>query len=189
MRNSILAVVAVFAAVAMATPTADEAPEIGAKTIIVKCGICKGSGKLVLSPPDHGQYRGSIEPKSHWDIRLACPICSGRGRIKAYRTSMPPVKDGTPPCTTCGWTGVEKCRKCTGTGVVRCTAPDCKNGWIITKHSTTTSKHASSAHMKTKVAPCPECKGLGKVSCAECEGLRATVCRKCNGLGKGKEKK
>ena len=60
MRNSILAVVAVFAAVAMAAPTADEAPEIGAKTIIVKCGICKGSGKLVLSPPDHGQYRGSI---------------------------------------------------------------------------------------------------------------------------------
>ena len=119
MKNTILSVAAALAIAALAAPSAEETPDVGAKTIIVKCGICRGSGKLVLTPPDHGQYRGAIEPKSHWDIRLACPICGGKGRVKTYRTVMPPVKDGTPPCTTCGWTGVEKCRKCTGTDVLR----------------------------------------------------------------------
>ena len=168
---------------------AEQPPQNGARFTTSKCPARKGEGKLVLSPPAHGQYRGAIEPKSHWDIRLACTICGGKGRVKTYRTSMPPIKDGPPPCPTCGWTGVEKCRKCSGAGIVRCKAPDCKNGWNVTKYSTTSSKHASSGHMKTKVTPCPECKGLGKVVCADCEGLRATPCRKCNGLGQGKEKK
>jgi len=161
----------------------------GAVQIVAKCNACNGDGKLVLTPPDHGQHRGAIEPKSHWDVRIACPACGGKGRLKVYRTSMPPLKDGPPPCTTCGWTGVERCRKCSGSGLVKCTATNCKGGWIVTKQSTTYSKHASSSYTKTKVSPCTECKGLGKVVCAECEGLRGTMCRKCNGLGRGKERK
>lgn len=172
-----------------ANPQDKKTPNIGATFIIAKCGTCKTKGEITLSPPNHGQHRGAIEAKSHWDIDLKCPICSGRGRLKTYRTSMPPVRDGTPPCTSCGWTGVERCRKCIGTGTARCKAPGCKNGWIITKRSTTNSRHATSAHMKTSVTPCTECKGLGKVKCAECEGLRARTCRRCNGLGMGKEKK
>lgn len=173
--------------VAPATAAADES-EVGAKTIVVKCKICDGAGKLVLRPPDHGQYIGAIEPKSHWDVRLACPFCGGKGKRKVYRTSMQPVKDGTPPCMSCGWTGVEKCRACSSSGAVRCNARDCRNGWNVSKVPLTNSSRSYSAKKKTLVTPCPECKGIGKVPCSSCDGMRATLCRKCNGLGRGKEK-
>jgi len=174
--------------VAPAAEDAFSAPKNGVQKIIVKCKMCDGSGKLLCRPPDHGQYKGAIEAKSHWDVRMSCPFCNGRGRLKVYRTSMPPLRDGPPPCTSCGWTGVEKCHMCKGTGAVRCNEQDCRNGWVVSKQSATTSRYSSSSRMKVKVTPCAECKGVGKVTCTNCDGLRATVCRKCNGLGQDRKK-
>lgn len=159
---------------------------IGAHAMIVKCAMCEGKGKLVCRPPDHGQYKGAIEAKSHWDVRMDCPFCGGRGRRRAYRTSMPPVRGGPPPCASCGWTGVEKCRTCVGSGAMRCKAGECRNGWNVTRELGTAVRHSSSK--KVKVAPCRECRGFGKVICPYCDGLGATLCRKCRGTGQGKER-
>ena len=181
------AMLSAFAALAAASLfAAAAAPANGMRKITVPCSMCarsaEGAGKLKLHPPDHGQHKGSIHSKDFWDIRLACPICGGRGRRTVYRTEIPSPLEDVPPCRTCGWTGVEKCRKCKGTGIVDCRARECKSGWIVRKVEVGSGR--SNRHFKMTVEPCPSCQGVGRVVCQDCQGLEGSPCRTCNGMGK-----
>lgn len=163
-------------------PAAGRPPSVGLHDYAKKCPICKGRGKLALRPPDHGQHAGAIEHKGHWDVKLVCPICSGRGKIRAYRTFVkaPGGPDVVEPCRRCGFAGCESCRKCKGALVVKC-PNHCKDGWIVTNVK---QPPGHAARLPPNVAPCPECKGVGKISCVDCEGRGGIPCRQCNGLGR-----
>ena len=115
-------------------------------------------------------------------MRIACPLCNGRGRRIVYRTEMSTTLDDIPPCRTCGWTGVEKCRKCKASGLVDCRARECKGGWTIRK--TEVGSGRTNRHYQMEVEPCPVCKGVGRVVCPDCRGMEGTACRTCNGMGK-----
>ena len=180
-------------AIAMATAAlltaawANAPKENGIRKVAVRCSLCaqsqEGPGKLKLHPPDHGQHKGSIHSKDFWDVRIACPLCGGRGRRIVYRTEMPAsVLDDIPPCRACGWTGVEKCRKCKATGMVDCRARECKDGWVVRKTEVGSGK--SNRHYRMVVEPCPVCKGVGRVVCPDCRGMEGNPCRTCNGMGK-----
>ena len=160
--------------------------ENGIRKIVVPCSLCakstEGRGRLKLHPPDHGQHVGSIHSDDHWDVRLACPLCNGRGMRTVYRLEMQKTLEEVPPCPKCGWTGVEKCKKCKATGLIVCKARECKGGWIIRKNEVGSGKR--NRHYKMSVEPCPTCHGVGQVTCPHCRGLEGTPCRKCHGLGK-----
>ena len=161
-------------------------PENGIRKIVVPCSLCakstEGRGRLRLRPPDHGQHQGSIHAKDYWDVRLACPLCGGKGRRTVYRLEVPRPLEDIPPCRVCGWSGVERCRRCKATGLQPCTARDCKNGWIVRKNEIGSGKH--NRHYKMQVEPCPTCHGVGRVVCPECRGMEGTPCRACSGMGK-----
>ena len=179
---------AVLSAVSAPPPaaSAEPAPENGIRKIAVPCSLCakssEGRGRLKLHPPDHGQHQGSIHAKDHWDVRLACPLCGGKGRRTVYRLEVPRTLEDVPPCRVCGWSGVERCRKCKATGLQPCTARDCKSGWIVRKNEIGSGKH--NRHYKMQVEPCPTCHGVGRVVCPECRGMEGTPCRACSGMGK-----
>lgn len=160
-------------------PVQTPAPLPVARPQRMTCVVCKGTGKLVLREPDHGQHAGSIHSKEYWDHRLACTICDGRGFMMAYETHGV-AQPGVKPCKKCGFSGVEDCRKCNQRGIVDCRK--CKDGWIVEK--VPTSANGSRKHMKTVVRACPECRGLGKVKCHECNGLRGRPCKKCGATGR-----
>ncbi len=153
----------------------------GMRTVTVSCATCNKTGQLRLRPPDKGQHDGSINAKSHWDVKLACPVCGGKGKRKVYRLKTDPIAE-VPACRACGWTGVERCRKCRATGLVKCPGRDCRAGWIIEKQPVGSGRN--NRHFKMSVTPCPECGGMGKIVCMECRGMEGTPCRACNGLGK-----
>ena len=159
--------------------------ENGMKKITVKCSLCakskEGHGYIRIPAPDHGQDRGSINPKGHWDARIECPLCGGTGRRTVYRLETP-LYEALPPCPACGWSGVVKCRKCTATGLVPCKARDCKEGWVVRKIPTSTGR--TNKYYKMSVLPCKTCKGLGRVICPECRGMEGVRCRTCSGMGK-----
>ena len=160
-------------------------PANGIQKRIVPCPVCahskEGRGKLRLSPPDHGQNKGSMLAKSYYDVKCVCPICHGKTRRQTYRFETPPMEN-LPPCRTCGWSGVEKCRKCHTSGIVPCSGRECRNGWLVRRNEMGSGK--GSRHVKMVVEPCPVCGGVGKIICTECQGLGGTPCRACSGLGK-----
>ena len=158
-------------------------PKLAATKVRVKCPVCQGKGHLTLRPPDHGQYGGRIESRSHWDLKLdPCPICGrGHGWRKVWDLTQPEPST-EPPCMTCGWSGLVQCRKCLASGIAKCPRSDCKDGWIVTKAQSTYRR--SSTRKPPTVTPCPECKGVGKVVCPACQGLRAELCKRCFGTGR-----
>lgn len=168
-----------------APPAPTPQPANGIRKRIVSCPICasskEGRGKLRLTPPDHGQHKGSMLAKSYYDVKCICPICKGKARRLTYRFETPTMED-IPPCRTCGWSGVEKCRKCLTSGLVPCNGRECRNGWIVRKNEVGTGK--TNRHFKMSVEPCPTCGGLGKIVCPECRGMGGSPCRSCSGLGK-----
>lgn len=172
--------------IAAPNPNAETPPENGIRKVMVPCSLCAkssvGRGRLKLHPPDHGQHKGSINAKDHWDVHLTCPLCGGKGRRTVYRLEVTHPIEDVPPCRTCGWSGVERCRKCRATGLLNCTARDCKNGWIVRKNEIGSGR--SNHHYKMSVEPCPTCHGVGRVVCPECRGLEGAPCRACSGMGK-----
>ena len=184
--NALKVLMALAAFIAVADTEPPPRQENGIRKITVPCSLCAksplGRGRLKLHPPDHGQHKGSINAKDHWDVKLTCPLCNGRGQRTVYRLEMSKTLDDVPPCRTCGWTGVEKCRKCKATGLMPCTARECKNGWIVRKNEIGSGK--SNRHYKMSVEPCPTCQGVGRVICPDCRGMEGTPCRACSGMGK-----
>lgn len=161
------------------------------------CAACRGKRSLSLTPPNLGQFDGEIgvtpgKPfTSHrFDVKYdRCPLCEGTGRHELYKKRVKPPKpedvEGYEKCPECRWSGVTPCKKCVGTGYIACTA--CKSGskggkpgWIKSEKKTAGS---TSRHVKTIVAPCTVCGGVGKVLCQGCLGKGATPCRKCQGEG------
>ena len=181
-----LAVMLTYGAGSTAPATAPMPAENGIRTVVVPCSLCaqskEGRGRLKLHPPDHGQNKGSINAKDHWDVRLTCPLCGGKGRRNVYRTEMRATLDDVPPCRVCGWTGVERCRKCKATGMVPCTARDCKGGWVVRKNEVGSGR--TNRHYRMSVEPCATCQGVGRVVCPDCRGMEGTRCRACSGMGK-----
>lgn len=170
-------IVFVSAAVA-ADDSTNAAPALAATKVRVKCTVCKGRGRLKVSPPDVGQFTGRIEHRSHWDVKLdKCPLCR-RGWRETWDLTQPePSADA--PCTKCGWSGIVHCRKCLASGIADCPGSDCKDGWIIEK-----TGRGYSSRRKSTAKPCTECKGVGKIVCPSCQGMRATLCNRCFGTGK-----
>ena len=180
---AVFCVVADVASQAADKTTKNAPPKLAATKTRVKCSVCRGKGTLTLRPPDHGQYGGRIESRSHWDIKLdQCPICgSGHGWRTVWDLTQPEPSP-EPPCMTCGWSGLVQCRKCLASGISKCPRSDCQDGWIVTKVQNTSRR--SSARKPPTVSPCPECKGVGKVICPVCKGLRADLCKRCFGTGR-----
>ena len=170
-------------AAAFADASTNAPPEIAASKVRVKCTICKGRGNLKVSPPDHGQFGGRIEHRSHWDVKLnPCPICErGRGWRMVWDLTQPEPSQSAP-CTKCGWSGIIQCRRCLASGIADCPRSDCKDGWLVEKSNT----YRKSSRKTVSVKPCPDCKGLGKVVCRECKGMRADLCNRCFGTGKNR---
>ena len=81
----VLMALATFIAVADTVPP--PRPENGIRKITVPCSLCAkspiGRGRLKLHPPDHGQHKGSINAKDHWDVKLTCPLCKHARRCSA----------------------------------------------------------------------------------------------------------
>lgn len=178
-----LCIIVVLAAVAAAEVSTNQPPALAASKTRMKCAVCKGRGQLKVSPPDHGQYGGRIEHRSHWDIKLnPCPICErGRGWRETWDLTQPEPK-ADAPCTKCGWSGIVNCRKCLASGIADCPNSSCKDGWLIEK----TSQFHRSSRRRTSVKPCPDCKGIGKIVCRACKGMRAELCNRCFGTGKNR---
>lgn len=175
-----LAVAVSAVSVADGAEEKEKAPSLAATKTRVKCTVCNGRGHLKVSPPDLGQYGGRIEHHSHWDVKLnPCPIClKGRGwRVTWDLTQAEPTQN--PPCTKCGWSGLVQCRRCLASGIADCPNRECKDGWIIEKPKS----YRRSSRTPPSVKPCPECKGVGKVSCPACKGMRADLCNRCFGAG------
>ena len=158
-------------------------PKIAASKVRVKCPVCRGRGSLTVRPPDHGQYGGRIESRSHWDIKLdPCPICEKGHGYRIVWDLAQPEPSTEPPCMSCGWSGLVQCRKCLASGLVKCTNRDCKDGWIVTKAQS--AYRRSSSRKPPTVTQCRECKGVGKIICPECKGMRAELCKRCFGTGR-----
>ena len=157
------------------------AAALAASKVRIKCAICNGRGHLKVSPPDHGQFGGRIEHRSHWDVKLnPCPICQrGRGWRTTWDLTQPEPSESAP-CTKCGWSGIVQCRKCLASGISDCPRSDCNDGWLIEK----SSAYRRSSRKSVSVKPCPDCKGIGKITCRECGGMRAELCNRCFGTGK-----
>lgn len=174
---------AVSTAVAAATAGAstNRTAELAASKTRVKCTVCNGRGHLKVAPPDHGQFAGRIEHRSHWDVKLdPCPVCErGRGWREVWDLSQPEPTESAP-CTKCGWSGIVHCRRCLASGIANCTRSGCKDGWIVENMA----KYRRSSRKQTSVKPCPDCKGLGKTVCGACKGMRAEICNRCFGTGK-----
>lgn len=171
--------ITVFAALAVtAGSSTNEPPELAATKVRVKCVMCKGRGRLKVSPPDVGQFEGKIEHRSYWDVKIdRCPFCRRGWRMTWDLAQPEPSADA--PCTKCGWSGIIHCRKCLASGIADCPRSDCKEGWIIEK-----SGRGYSSRRKAEVRPCQDCKGIGKIVCPACQGMRATLCNRCFGTGK-----
>lgn len=181
MKNVLLIGIAVLAVLsAVADASTNVPPSLAATKTRVKCTICKGRGQLKVSPPDHGQFGGRIEHRSHWDVKLnPCPICErGRGWRTTWDLTQPEPTEAAP-CMKCGWSGIVHCRKCLASGIADCPRSDCKDGWLIEK----TSTYRRSARKSASVKPCPDCKGVGKIVCRACNGMRAELCNRCFGTG------
>ena len=182
MRMKLGICIVLFTAVAVAADSGtNRPPALAATKTRVKCSVCNGRGHLKVSPPDHGQFGGRIEHRSHWDVKLnPCPVCErGRGWRETWDLSQPEPSESTP-CTKCGWSGIVHCRKCLASGVADCPRSDCKDGWLVEK----SNKYRRSSQKQVSVKPCPECKGIGKVVCRTCKGMRAELCNRCFGAGK-----
>lgn len=181
MKNVLLMGIAVLGAVvAVADASTDASPALAASKMRIKCTVCNGRGHLKVSPPDHGQFGGRIEHRSHWDVKLnPCPICErGRGWRTTWKLTQPEPMESAP-CTKCGWSGIVHCRKCLASGIADCPRSDCKDGWLIEK----SSSYRRSSRNPASVKPCPECKGVGKIVCRACKGMRAELCNRCFGTG------
>lgn len=107
------------------------------------------------------------------------------------------------PCRACAASG--KCAGCAGTGVVAC--PACRGTGRGVQVTTETpcprcrgKGHYASALgvyipctqcgktgvlKQTKIPPCPDCGGRGRIVCPRCQGARA--CPACQGRGRGSE--
>ena len=181
MKNMLFAGLVFFGCVAAFADESAVAPSaLAATRTRVKCVICKGRGHLKVSPPDHGQFAGRIEHRSHWDVKLnPCPICTkGRGWRETWNL-VQPEPAAAAPCTKCGWSGIVQCRKCLATGIAQCSRSDCKDGWIVEK----SGNYRRSSRQPVSVSPCPDCKGVGKIVCRACKGMRAELCSRCFGTG------
>ena len=179
----LLCVIAAALAAAVAEASTNRPPALAASKTRMKCTVCKGRGQLKVTPPDHGQYGGRIEHRSHWDVKLnPCPICErGRGWRETWDLTQPEPMEAAP-CTKCGWSGIVHCRKCLASGIADCPRSDCKDGWLIEK----SSQFRRSSRRQTSVKPCPDCKGVGKIVCRACKGMRAELCNRCFGTGKNR---
>ena len=177
----LLVVFALASVAASAKAPADQPLAIAASKTRIKCAVCNGRGHLKVSPPDHGQFGGRIEHRSHWDVKLnPCPVCErGRGWRETWDLVQPEPSEAAP-CTKCGWSGIVQCRRCLASGIADCPRTDCKDGWIVKK----AIQHRNSARSQMTVSPCPDCKGVGKIVCGVCKGLRAELCNRCFGTGK-----
>lgn len=166
--------------IASADPATNAPPALAATKTRVKCIVCNGRGHLKVSPPDHGQFGGRIEHRSHWDVKLdPCPVCErGRGWRVAWDLTQPEPTESVP-CTKCGWAGIVQCRRCLASGIADCPNSDCEDGWIVEK-----SGYSRRSRRSAKVNPCPRCKGVGKIMCPHCKGMRAELCNRCFGTGK-----
>ena len=178
--KKIIAAGILFAAFAASAGNAatNDAPQLSASKVRVKCALCKGRGRLKVSPPDLGQFEGRIEHRSYWDVKLdPCPVCR-RGWRETWDLSQPEPNEAAP-CTKCGWSGIVQCRKCLASGIAECSKQNCKDGWIVEK-----AGRGQMARRKSTVKPCSECRGAGKIVCPSCQGMRATLCNRCFGTGK-----
>ncbi len=181
-----------------------------------ECPLCRGAGRLAaFTDPDALALQVAKDRETFEATHLS------RGEIPVGEAFLPRetydrlatdkdkeilklVKEAYgEPCAKCNWTGIEPCRKCGGKGVVKCTGSDCKNGWTVTKTSTSCTKSRSGGNSlslsgsrrqsggsrvsrkeeRISVSVCPDCGGAALVKCGECGGRRAIPCRKCNGTG------
>jgi hypothetical protein len=177
----IVCTVLTMVAVAAADGSTNKPPALAAVNTRVKCVVCNGRGHLKVSPPDIGQYKGRIEHRSHWDVKLdPCPVCERRrGWREAWDLTQPePLEDA--PCMKCGWSGIVQCRKCLASGIESCHKSGCQDGWIEDR----SSAHRRSSRKPAMLKPCSECKGIGKILCRMCKGMRANLCNRCHGTGR-----
>lgn len=178
MRRTFFAVIGILMAAASAGST-NAPPALAATKVRVKCTVCNGRGHLKVRPPDHGQYGGRIERRSHWDIKLdPCPACERRRGWRTAWDLTQPEPTADPPCTKCGWSGIIQCRRCLASGIADCQNRECKEGWIVENPGYRRNRRTRS------VKPCPDCRGVGKVLCPVCRGMRAELCNRCFGTGK-----
>ncbi len=181
----------------------------------VKCPLCKGSRRVEAYPdPD----RLAAEVASERERFAAAHLAKGDIPVgdafiprekyeelsdkknKAGREKLKLIKETYGEgCAKCGWTGLTACRKCDGKGFVKCTNPDCKDGWAVTKTVSSCSKSSSgrsssswrsSCSRRTtrkeeriSVNVCPICEGAAIIRCEECGGMRAEPCKRCKGAG------